>query len=76
MDDDLAALLMDDDDGAETKTRIMESPTVAVETEPEKPPEAPAENQIYSGQPPKPIPALSSSDSAKALLEKLMRRPR
>lgn len=76
MDDDLAALLMDDDDASDTKTRIMETPTVAVEAEPEKPQEAPAGNQPYAGQPPKPIPAMSSSDSAKALLEKMMRRPR
>ena len=32
--------------------------------------------QPYGGAPPKPIPSMSSADSAKALLDKLMRRPR
>lgn len=75
VDDDLAALLMDDDPVSDSKAALMESPTVAEATEETKAIEAPA-NQPYAGSPPKATPAMSSSDSARALLDKLMRRPR
>lgn len=75
VDDDLAALLMDDDPVSDSKAALMESPTVAEATEETKAIEAPA-NQPYGGAPPKPTPSMSSSDSARALLDKLMRRPR
>ena len=75
VDDDLAALLMDDDPVSDSKAALMESPTVAEATEETKAIEAPA-NQPYAGAPPKATPAMSSSDSARALLDKLMRRPR
>jgi len=75
VDDDLAALLMDDDPVSDSKAALMESPTVAEATEETKAIEAPA-NQPYAGAPPKPTPSMSSSDSARTLLDKLMRRPR
>ncbi len=76
VDDDLAALLMDDDPVSDSKAALMEAPTVAEATGETKAIEAPEANQPYGGAPPKPTPSMSSSDSARALLEKLMRRPR
>lgn len=76
VDDDLAALLMDDDAVSDSKAALMEAPTVAEATEETKAIEAPGANQPYGGAPSKPTPAMSSSDSARALLDKLMRRPR
>lgn len=76
VDDDLAALLMDDDPVSDSKAPIMEAPTVEASTEEAKLSPTPDANQPYAGAPPKPTPAMSSSDSARALLEKLMRRPR
>lgn len=76
VDDDLAALLMDDDPVSDSKAPIMEAPTVEASTEEAKLSPNPDANQPYAGAPPKPTPAMSSSDSARALLEKLMRRPR
>lgn len=76
VDDDLAALLMDDDPVSDSKAALMESPTVAEATEETKAIEAPGATQPYAGAPQKPTPAMSSSDSARALLDKLMRRPR
>ena len=77
MDDDFAALLMDDDPVSDSKAPIMEAPTVAIPIDDGKPADdAPQGYQPYAGAPPKPIPSMSSADSAKALLDKLMRRPR
>ena len=76
LDDDIAALLMGDDPISDSKAHILESPTLAVSPEEAKAMGIHPEGVQPGGPPAKPVPAVASSDSAKSLLDRYMRRPR